>query len=201
MNNQHHDELTDIIQAELTQLASVVQPSFKVVTRKIRRFAIICFAFAILFSVLLAWDMQAIFFITQADAINIAIIVVCITLQVILGIIFLLLGSQKFLIKHSTKKIIHNIENHISTPITLNTTSPDRIILKFKHHKYYFKPAELHITNTQVDQYNLIWAPSYQKRFKNRLRTPLIAYCTEERLEQLKQAFSPAVKVVDDWPD
>jgi len=200
MNNLSHDELTQIIQTELTQLDTVLQPSLKSFARKLRYIGIMYLVLGIILGVLLAQDIQSLFFIMLPDIIYIIINGLLTAILVISGLIFLLFGSQKAIIKLSTKKMVRKIENHINTPFTFSVDSDDRIVLKLKHRKLYFKPNELHITSTQIDHCNLIWAPSYYKRSMKRLRAPLIIYCDDSRLEQFKQVFSPvtATKVSDD---
>jgi len=200
MNNLSHDELTRIIQAELTELDTVLQPSLKSFARKLRYIGIMYLVMGIILGVLLAQDIQSLFFIMLPDVIYIIINGLITAILVISGLIFLLFGSQKAVIKHSTKKIVRKIENHINTPFTFSVDAQDRIVLKLKHRKLYFKPNELHITSTQIEHFNLIWAPSYFKRSMNRLRAPLIIYCDDARLEQFKRVFSSAAatKVPDD---
>ncbi|WP_048000752.1 hypothetical protein [Lactiplantibacillus herbarum] len=193
MNNQSHDELTSIVQTELTQLASVVQPTIKAGARKVRRMSLICFAFAIIVSVILAQEM------TSTSVISSVITVILIAYLLMLGIRLLLLGSQKAIIARNTKSLVYSIENHLSNPTTFNVSSPDRIILTLKSHNYYLKPNELHLTNTNIEHYHLVWMPSYHRLFKNRLRTPIIFYCDAEKLKQFEQVLSPdtAIKVSD----
>jgi len=199
MNNQSHDELTQIIQTELTELDSTMHPSIKSNARKIRFIAIPYLIIGILFAAVLAWYMQFVFFITPAIAISIGIISLCSALFIILGLVFLLLGSQKALIKRSTKKIVHTIENHVHEPFPFNVSSSGQITLKLKYHTFYFEPDKLHIIDTKVDHCYLLWIPTYFKLFKKHPRSPLVIYCTEERLGEFKQIFSPIIttKVTD----
>lgn len=200
MNNLSHDELTRIIQTELTELDTVLQPSLKSFARKLRYIGIMYLIMGIILGALLAQDIQSLFFIMLPDIIHIVVNGLLTAILVIAGLIFLLFGSQKAVIKHSTKKIVHKLENHINIPFTFSVDEQDRIVLKLKHRKLYFKPNELHITNTQIEHFNLIWAPSYNKHSMNRLRAPLIIYCDDEGLEEFKRAFSPttATKVSND---
>lgn len=200
MNNQSHDELTQIIQTELTQLDTHMHPSIKSVARKVRFIAILYLILGVIFAAMLAWYMQFVFFMTPSIAISIGIIVLCSAFLIILGLAFLLLGSQKTLIRRSTKKIVHTIENRIHKPFPFKVSPSGKITLRLKLYTFYFEPNELHIIDTKIDHYYLLWVPTYYKLFKKHSRPPLVIYCAEERLEEFKQVFSPIIttKVSDD---
>lgn len=200
MNNQSHDELTQIIQTELTELDATMHPSVKSTARKFRFIAILYLILGIIFAATLAWYMQFVFFMTPSIAISIGIIVLCSALFIILGLGLLLIGSQKALIKRSTKRIVHTIENRIHKPFPFKVSPSGQITLKIKLYTFYFEPNELHIIDTKVDHCYLLWIPTYFKLFKKHPRSPLVIYCTEERLGEFKQIFSPIIttKVTDD---
>lgn len=190
MNNQNHGELIQIVQKELTRLASVVTPSLEKVALKNRYSGIAFFILGLIISGLLYLSLQLPFNGSLFDIFYLTFNLVIAAVFFILGISCLRFHSQEAIIKYSAQHIARDLANHNQLESSFSVSSSNKIILNLNHRKLYFKTNELHIIHSQIDQQWLLWAPRYRSLSSNGLIMPFIAYCDKNELRLFKEAFA-----------